>query len=126
MLDRLVHPLVSIEQEVVAGQESGGSKIAKVLGIEFVGREHPSDHFIVRSIAVEGFDDPIAPVPHMQLAVAELVPESPPIAKSPYVHPVPGPPFAVLGIIEQSVDGRFIPCCIPLAREAFPLLGIRW
>ena len=126
MLDRFVHPLVSIEQEVVAGQESGGSKIAEVLGSEFVGREHPLDHFIVRSIVIEGFDDPIAPVPHVQLAVAELVTESPPIAKPPYVHPVSGPAFAVLGILEQSVDGRFIPSCIPLARQAVPLLGLGW
>lgn len=52
MFDGFIHPLIAIEEEVVASEEAGGAEFGEVVGIEFIGGEHLPDHFIVREILV--------------------------------------------------------------------------
>ena len=108
VLDRVVEPRGAVEEVVVSREESGRADRLGVAGCEFVGGEHLGDHAIVGPVLVERLDDPIAPVPEVFLAVAELVAESIPIGVAPHVHPVPRPALAVLGTGEQLLDDRFV------------------
>ena len=104
MFDDLVEPCGAVEEVVGAAEEAGGAEGGAVVGGCFVGGEHVGDHAVEAGVGVEGFDDPVAPVPDVFLAVAELGVEAPPIAVAPEVHEVAGPAFAELGGGEELVD----------------------
>ena len=73
VFDRVLHPLVAIEEEVVAGQVTGGTQLPEIVRGELVGGEHQSDHFIVGRVGIERFDDPVAPMPDVLLAISQLL-----------------------------------------------------
>ncbi len=100
MLDRFVHPLRAIEDKEVASQVARRSQRLRIGRLEFVSGQHQPNHLIVGEIFVQGFDDPVAPVPHMTLAVSELRVEPPPIAVAPVVHPMASPAFSMAWIVE--------------------------
>ena len=101
---RVVEPDVAIETEVVADQEPCGPQRLRIFGADFVSGQHLQDHLIVALIGIQRFDDPIAPAPDMGLAFADLGPISVPVAVTPDIHPMPSPPFPVLGAGQQPVD----------------------
>ena len=125
VLHRLVHPRRAVEEEPVAGEKTGGAELRRIIGIELVGREHLADHLIVGQVGVDRFDDPVAVVPHVLLAVAKLVTQSPPVAVPPDVHPVASPPLAVPRIGEQLLDERFIPVGRRIGLERGQFLRLR-
>ena len=125
MLYRLVHPLIAIEQKIVSGQVSSGCQCLGVIGTQFVAGQHPLQHFIIAAIVVERPDDPIAPMPHMLLTIAKLSAESPPIAISPDVHPMPRPTLAMTWIVEQAIDSVLIPLRVDVVFKCSDLCGRR-
>ena len=104
MLNGFVEPTGSVEFKVLPGQKPGRPQPVYVVGIEFVSRQHLSQHLIIAFIAIERLDNPVSPMPNVLLRVTNFGPESPPVAVAPYIHPMPSPTFAVLGTIEQAGD----------------------
>ena len=72
VFDSLIHPACAVEKEVLAGQVTCCTEFGAIGRVNFIGRQHLANHLIVRQIFVEGFDDPVAPVPDIFLAVANL------------------------------------------------------
>ena len=107
VLDGGVQPGSTIEEVVVAGEKAGGPQGVVVVGRQLVGSKHFLNHAVEALAVVEGFDDPVAPMPDVLLAVAQLFVEAVPVAVAPDVHPVPSPAFAILGTGEQFIDDGF-------------------
>jgi hypothetical protein len=103
VLDSLIQPRRAIEEIIAARQETGRPQIVAVLRREFVRRQHLADHLVVALVGIERFHDPIAPVPDVFLAVAQLRTEAVPVAVSPDVHEVTSPALPVLRRGEQTV-----------------------
>src|SRR5262249_42155266 len=70
-------------------------------------------------------DDPVAPVPDVLLAVADLLTQTPPVAVTPDVHPVAAPALAVLRAREQPVHDFFISVGRGVREESLLLLARR-
>src|SRR5947209_13534886 len=96
VLDRVLHPLLAAQELVVANEVARGPQRVGVLRGQLVGGEHQPNHLVVGGVAVERLDDPVAPVPDVRLAVADLWPVAGPVAVTPDVHPVPAPALAIL------------------------------
>ena len=109
MLHGFLHPRVAVEEEEIAREKSGRTQLLRLGGIELIGGEHLAKHLVVRHVGIQRLHDPIAEVPHVLLAVAELLVEPPPIAVAPNVHPMPCPTLAMPRVGEQSVHSGFIP-----------------
>ena len=109
VLHGFLHPGVPVEEEKVARQKPGGPDFFQIPRIQFIRGQHLPQHLIVRQARVEGLHDPVAPVPHVFLAVPELVAEAPPVAVTPDVHPMPRPAFAMPGVAEELLDNPVIP-----------------
>src|ERR1044071_2726914 len=77
--------------------------------MRLVSRQHKSNHFVVRNVSVERFNDPIAPMPDMFLAVSVVFAKTIGIGVSPYIHPMPTPSFTVTWIVQKPPHCRFIP-----------------
>ena len=92
-------------------------------GDVFVGREHRDDHAIVRLVAVERLDDPVAPVPDVRLAVADLLAPAGPVAVPPDVHPVPAPALAVPRAGQQAIDDLLVGVGDCVGQEGMKLVG---
>ncbi len=101
-----IQPSGAVEKVVVAGEEARGPEGLRVVWGQFVGGQHFLNHAVEALVGVERLHDPVAPTPNVLLAVAELLAKAVPVGVAPDVHPVPGPPFTVLGIAEKFVhDG---------------------
>ncbi len=72
VLDGVVQPDVAIELVPVADQEAGRAQRLGSSRVGLVGGEHRDDHSVVGQVAIERFDDPVAPPPDMRLALADL------------------------------------------------------
>ena len=103
-----LHPGVPVEEEKIARQKPGGPDFFQIPRIQLIRGQHLPQHFIVRQARVEGFHNPVAPVPHVFLAVPELVAEAPPVAVTPNVHPMPRPAFAMARISKELLDDPVI------------------
>ena len=112
VLNSLVHPRGAVKRKIIADEVACGAEFCGVVGIDLVGGEHLANHFVVGRIGVQGFNDPISPVPHVLLTIAHFLTQPPPIAESPDVHPVAGPPHSVLWIGQKLVDQL----CVPVGR----------
>ena len=125
VLDRLVHPRGAVEEKPVAGEEPGGAQLGEIVGGDLVGGEHQPHHLVVAGVGVERFDDPVAPVPDVLLAVAELIPQAPPIGVAPHVHPVAPPALAMAGIGDEPVDEGLVPIGGIVGEDRRELLRLR-
>ena len=94
-----------------------------VAGVGLVGGQHRDDHPVVRQVAIERLDDPVAPSPDMRLALANLGAEAVPVAVPPDVHPVPPPALAVLRAGQQPIDERLVGPIAGIGHERADHLG---
>ena len=108
VFDGIFHPSVAVEDEVLPGQEAVAAQLVGIGRIEFVGGKHLAQHLVVALVAIQRFDDPVTPVPHVLLAIANFDTKTPPIRIAPDVHPVATPALAVLLAAQQSFDDGFI------------------
>jgi hypothetical protein len=107
MFDRTVEPGRTIEEIVVTGEEAGRPYDVGIVRRQFVTGQHLLDHPIVALVGVERFDNPVAPMPEMLLAVTELFAEAIPIGVPPDIHPVTRPAFPMPLTAQQFVDDAF-------------------
>ena len=98
-------------------------QVVGVAGAGLVGGEHLDDHPVVGHVAVERFDDPVAPSPDVGLALAHLGAEAVPVAVAPDVHPVPPPALAVLRARQEPVDDRLVGGVAGIGHEAADIFG---
>jgi hypothetical protein len=117
MFDGFFEPLVAIEEEEIAGEVACGAEFGGICGVEFIGGEHFANELIVGGIGVERFDDPVAPMPEIFLAIAELVIEAPPVAVAPDIHVVARPAFAVARIMEEAFGGLGVGIGVGIGEE---------
>ena len=103
---RFLHPRMAVKQEKVPRQKSGGPQLGHVSRMQLVGRQHQTNHFRIRHVFVQRLHNPVAPVPHVLLAVAQLIAEPPPVTVPPDIHPVASPSLAMPGISQQSIHRR--------------------
>src|SRR5439155_5786724 len=110
VVDCVLEPNVAVEHVPVPRQETGSACDVWIVRRQFVTRQHFDDHLVVAFVLVDGFDDPVAPVPDVPLAVAHLVLRTPsvPIAVAPDVHPVPSPSLAIERARQQLVHYFFV------------------
>ena len=125
VVDHVLHPLLAAEQLEVPREVAGGAEGVQVIGAGFVGREHRDDHAVVRLVAVERLDDPVAPVPDVRLAVADLLAPAGPVAVAPDVHPVPSPALAVTRTGQQTIDDLLVSVGGFVGQEGMELVGRR-
>ena len=123
MVDCVLHPFFAAQQLEIPRKVSRGSDGIRVLRPGFVRREHRHDHAVVRLVAIERLDDPVAPVPDMRLAVADLLSPSSPVAVPPNVHPMSSPALAVLRTGQQLVDDSLVCILTFVCLEGMKLVG---
>ena len=126
VLDRLVHPRRAVEEKPIAGEEPGGAQLGEIVGGDLIGGKHQPHHLVVAGVGVERFDDPVAPVPDVLLAVAELIPQAPPIGVAPHVHPVAPPALAMARIGKESIDEGLVPVGGIVGQDRLQFLRLRW
>ena len=100
VLDGGVEPGCAVEEIIVAREKTSGPQRLEVGGRQLIGGEHFVNHAIVALVGVERLYDPIAPMPDVFLAVAQLRAEPVPVGVAPDIHPVPRPAFAMMGALE--------------------------
>ena len=118
VIDDVLHPLLTTEQLEVSREVAGRAELAQIVRAGLVGREHRHDHAIVGLIAIERLDDPVAPVPDVRLAIANLLAPARPVAISPNVHPVASPALAISGTGKQPIDDLLVSIRDSSARKA--------
>ena len=106
MLDGGVEPGGAVEEIIIAREKTRGAQGIRISRRQFIRGEHFLNHPVKPLVVVEGFDDPIAPMPNVFLAVAQLRAEAVPIGVAPDIHPVPRPAFAVMRALEQFIDNH--------------------
>ena len=128
MLHVAAHPVIGIQCIPVSNQIAGSDIRFRITWVDFVGREHLSDHLVVTRIGVEGLDDPIAPAPNLWSAVPNVgyIPSAEPVCIPPNIHPVPSPAFCVHGRSEQFIDDLFVIFLGRISREIGEGLWARW
>ena len=125
MFDCVVEPNVAIEFEPIADKESGGAKRVGVVRRQLVAGQHLHDHTVVTDVAIERFDNPIAPAPDVWLAFADFRPVAVPVAVPPDIHPVAAPAFSVRGRSEQAIDIAFDRVGSVVAKQFSQLVFVR-
>ena len=76
--------------------------------MEFIRREHLAQHLVVTLVRVHGLDDPVTPMPDVLLRIANFGSQSPPIAVTPDIHPMPAPALTILRTVEQPRDDAVV------------------
>ena len=108
VLNGSIKPGGAVEEIVVTREEARGSERLGILGRQFIGRNHFLNHPVIALVLVERLHNPIAPMPDVLLAVAQLRTEPVPVRVPPNIHPVPRPTLAVLRVFQKLIDD-FIP-----------------
>src|SRR5207248_2393435 len=108
VLDGGLEPDVPVVLEPVPHEVAGGTQRLRVAGRGLVGGEHLDDHAIVTLVLIERLDDPVAPVPDVGLALADLGAIAVPVAVPPDVHPVSPPALTVPGAGQQTIDSPLV------------------
>ena len=117
VLDAVAHPVVVIPPEEVPHDEPGGDEVGVRRRREFVRREHQPHHLVVPAVGVQRADDPVAPPPHLPVAVEHVGHRAAavPVGVPPHVHPPAAPPLAVRRRREQAIDHLLVGvrCVVP-------------
>ncbi len=108
VLDGVVQPDIAIEAIPIAGQVTGCSQRGRIGGRKLVAGQHVDNHAIIAAVGIERFDDPIAPVPDVRLAIAHFLAIAGPIGVAPYVHPMAGPALSILRPRKQGFDNALV------------------
>ena len=96
VLDCFIEPACAIEFEILPCQKTGRSQLVRIIRIQFISCQHFAQHLVIPLVTVDGFHDPVPPVPEMLLRVPHFRSQSPPVTVSPDIHPVTPPAFSVL------------------------------
>ena len=124
LLRKLLHSLATTNHGVVdTGDEKPRSRGAFSTGLQQVTHELHADEFVVRHVAIEGFDHPVTVVPEVVSWTVSFEPVAFPEAHN--VEPVSSPALAVTRRLEQAVDNLRVLFVGRIANECRNDIGTR-
>ena len=107
VVERVLAPqalVVQVDHVGIAAVEAGGDERRRIAGPNLVAGELEAGRTVVRQVAVQGADDPVAIAPGVGPGLVEL--EAVGLGEPRQVEPVLPPALAVLRAGKQTIDQR--------------------
>ncbi len=116
--------IVQVDHVGVAAVESRGDERPGIVGLNFVTGKLKPDETVVRQVAVQGIDDPIAISPRIRPSLVEL--KTVGFGKPRQVEPVLPRALPILGACKQAVDQPLVGIRRPVGEKRLLQFEARW
>jgi len=128
VFDKILLPRFVIPLEPAADKISRRGKSQLIVGHDFIRGQHLNNHAIVALVGTDRTDDPVTPTPDHRITVHDVGHRTAtiPIAVTPDVHPVTGPPLAISGRRQKPFDHALVRIRRILGKKVPQLVRRRW